>query len=107
MLDKLSMRCYICSQIDSRSLEYQMQTASAEAQEVKGHKYTLDIEGKEVPWDGETITTEQIVELGGWPVGQLVVEVDKDNSEVTLNPGQVIEVKPGHGFGKKHKWKRG
>lgn len=107
VLDKLSTRCYIGNQIDHRSLEYQMQLANAEALTDKGHKYVLDIEGKEVPWDKDTITTEEIVGLGGWPVGQVVVEVDQDNNEVTLIPGQVIEVKPGHGFGKKHKWKRG
>ena len=72
-----------------------------------GPKYFLDIEGQEVAWDQDTITTEQIAELGGWDVSQGVIEVDKDNNERTLAPGEVIEVKPGHGFGKKHKWKRG
>ena len=84
-----------------------MQLANAEALTDKGHKYVLDIEGKEFPWDKDTITTEEIVGLGGWPVGQVVVEVDKDNNEVTLTSEQVIEIKPGQGFGKKHKWKRG
>jgi hypothetical protein len=36
-----------------------------------------------------------------------VIEVDQENVERTLAPGEVIEVKPGHGFGKKHRWKRG
>ena len=73
----------------------------------KGPKYFLDIEGQEVAWDQDTITTEQIAELGGWDVSQGVIEVDKENNERTLAPGEVIEVKPGQGFGKKHKWKRG
>lgn len=73
----------------------------------EGPKYFLDIEGKEIAWDQDTITTEQIAELGGWDVDQGVIEVDKDNNERTLQPGEVIEIKPGHGFGKKHKWKRG
>lgn len=84
-----------------------MEFANAETLRDKGHKYVLDIEGREVPWDSDSITTEEISVLGGWPVGQMVVEVDTDNNEVTLSPGQVIEIKPGHGFGKKHKWKRG
>lgn len=70
-------------------------------------KYFLDIEGKEYPWDQDTITTEQIAALGGWNMSQGVIEIDKDNNEHPLTPGQIIRVKPGHGFGKKHRWKRG
>jgi Multiubiquitin len=77
------------------------------AEPAKGPKYFVDIEGQEIPWDQDTITTEQIAELGGWDVSQGVIEVDNDNNERTLAPGEVIEIKPGHGFGKKHKWKRG
>ncbi len=84
-----------------------MTETAVNAETEKGPKYFLDIEGQEVPWDQDTITTEQIAELGGWDVSQGVIEVDKDNNERTLAPGEIIEVKPGHGFGKKHKWKRG
>lgn len=70
-------------------------------------KYFINIEGQEYPWDQSTITTEQIAELGGWDVSQGVIEVDQHNNEQTLEPGQVIEIKAGHGFGKKHRWKRG
>ena len=40
-------------------------------------------------------------------MSQGVIEVDKDNNERTLAPGEVIQIKPGLGFGKKHRWKRG
>ncbi len=70
-------------------------------------KYILNIEGNDVPWDEDTITTEQIAHLGGWDVSQGVIEIDKDNNERQLKPGEIIEIKPGQGFGKKHKWKRG
>jgi len=73
----------------------------------KGPKYFLNIEGVEYRWDQDTITTEQIAELGGWDVSLGVIEIDKDNNERTLAPGEVVELKPGMGFGKKHKWKRG
>ena len=79
----------------------------AEAQKAQGPKYFLNIEGEEIPWDQDTITTEQIAELGGWDISQGVIEVDQHNVERTLEPGEVIEVKPGHGFGKMHIWKRG
>jgi hypothetical protein len=73
----------------------------------QGPKYTLVIEGKDYPWTEDTITAQQIVALGGWDISQGVVEIDKDNNERTLRPDEVIELKPGLGFGKKHRWKRG
>lgn len=74
----------------------------------KKPKYTLNIEGVGlVPWDEDTITTEQIADLGGWDVSQGVIEVDADNNERTLAAKEVIQLKPGLGFGKKHRWKRG
>lgn len=84
-----------------------MQQTSADAKPDKGPKYVLNIEGEEIPWDQDTITPEQIAALGGWDISQGVIEVDQHNNERTLAPGEVIEIKPGHGFGKKHKWKRG
>ena len=80
---------------------------TVEAQSARGPKYILNIEGQDIPWDSDTITTEQIAELGGWDVSQGVIEVDKDNNERTLALGEVVQIKPGQGFGKKHKWKRG
>ena len=80
---------------------------TVEAQNTRGPKYTLNIEGQDIPWESDTITTEQIAELGGWNVSQGVIEIDKDNNERTLAAGEVVEIKPGQGFGKKHKWKRG
>ena len=74
---------------------------------IKGPKFFISIEGKEYPWKRETITFEEIAQLGGWEIGQGVIEIDKDNNERTLNPGEVVHLKPGHGFGKKIRWKRG
>ena len=77
-------------------------------EEKKGPKYFIDIEGTQYPWDKATITTEEIADLGGWYVSKGVLMIDlKTNEEITLQPGQVIDVKPGMGFSKKHKFKRG
>ena len=74
----------------------------------KGPKYLLDIEGKLYEWDSDTITTEQIIELGGWDPSQGAILIDlKENTETTLQPGQIIELKPGMGFSKKVIFKRG
>ncbi len=71
-------------------------------------KFFLDVEGEIVPWHADTITTEQIAGLGGWDVSQGVVNIDlKENTERTLQPGEVVELKPGLGFSKKIRFKRG
>ena len=65
------------------------------------------IEDQTFPWPRSTITTEEIAEIGGWDVSQGVIEVDEDQNERTLAPGEVIELKPGLAFGKRLCWKRG
>ena len=73
----------------------------------RGPKYMLDIEGTQVEWDAATITTEEIMKLGGWDASQGAIVIDKDNVERTLTAGEVIELKPGMGFSKKIRFKRG
>ncbi len=76
-------------------------------EEKHGPKFQLDIEGTLIPWDEDTITTEQIISLGGWDPSQGAIMIDKDNIEHTLTPGQIVELKPGMGFSKKVHFKRG
>ena len=73
----------------------------------KSKKYYVNIEGVEYQWEDATITTEEIANLGGWDPAVGVIEIDKENNERTLQPGEVVELKPGHGFAKKIRWKRG
>lgn len=73
----------------------------------EGPKFTLDIEGTLTPWDANTITTEQLAALGGWDIAQGVIMVDKDNNERTLKPGETVDLKPGLGFSKKVRFRRG
>lgn len=70
-------------------------------------KFELDIEGTLKPWEDSTITTEQLVALGGWELSQGVILIDKDNNERTLQPSEIVELKPGLGFSKKVHFKRG
>lgn len=72
-----------------------------------GPKFSLDIEGQLVPWDRDTITTEEVIALGGWDASQGAILIDKENNERTLRPGEVIPVQPGLGFSKKVRFKRG
>jgi hypothetical protein len=72
-----------------------------------GPKYIVNIEGTEYPWEKDFITTEEIAALGGWDVSIGVIEIDADNNERTLAPGEVVRLKPGQGFSKKIRWKRG
>ncbi|MFL6671858.1 MAG: hypothetical protein ACJ8LG_01040 [Massilia sp.] len=69
--------------------------------------YLVDIEGTVHEWQEDTITVEQLIALGGWDLSVGVIEVDKENNERTLAAGEVVELKPGHGFAKKIHWKRG
>jgi hypothetical protein len=70
-------------------------------------EYLVDIEGKIHPWPKDTITTEEIIALGGWPPAEGAIEIFKDNTERTLKPGEVVHIKPGHGFAKRVLFKRG
>ena len=75
---------------------------------VQEPKFEVDIEGEFKPWDKDTITTEEVAALGGWDVSVGVVLVDlDDNTERTLQPGEVVKLRPGLGFSKKILFKRG
>ena len=70
-------------------------------------KFFLDIEGAEKPWYESTITTEQIIALGGWDPSLGVLLIDADNNERLLAPKEVVHLKPGMSFSKKIRFKRG
>ena len=70
-------------------------------------KFCLDMEGTLKPWYESTITTEQIIALGGWDPSLGAVLIDADNNERTLAPGETVELKPGMAFSKKIRFKRG
>ena len=72
-----------------------LQTLARADQTPRGRKYFVNIEGTEFPWHKNTITREEIAELGGWNVSLGVIEVDENNVERTLEPGEVVELKPG------------
>lgn len=74
----------------------------------KGPKYFLDLEGTEYPWSEPTITVAQIREIAGWTSDQQVMLVNlTTNEEAVLAENTDIELKPGHGFGRKFKFRRG
>ncbi|HHT9138304.1 MAG TPA: multiubiquitin domain-containing protein [Candidatus Wunengus sp. YC60] len=73
----------------------------------EGKKYFVTIEGTEYPWHKDTITTEEIRTLGNLPQNLPVVEEFPDGTERTLAAGETIQLKPGHGFGRAPKFKRG
>jgi hypothetical protein len=73
-----------------------------------GPTYVVNVEGIDHDWPRSTITAADIRVLGGFAATDPVIEVDlKDNSERTLTEDEVVEIKPGMGFGKKIKFKRG
>jgi hypothetical protein len=84
------------------------EAAVEETEVASGRTYVVNVEGVDHDWSSPTITTAQIRELGGFAATDPVIEVDlRDNSERTLAENEVVEIKPGIGFGKKIKFKRG
>jgi hypothetical protein len=70
--------------------------------------YHLDLEGDLREWHEPTITLAQLRELAGWPADQQVVLIElATNEETTLSEATPIELKPGHGFGRKFTFRRG
>ena len=79
-----------------------------ENNEPKGPKSFLDLEGVEYLWHEPCIAVTQIRELAGWTTDQQVMIVNLDtNEETVLAENTPIEVKPGHGFSRKFKFRRG
>lgn len=73
-----------------------------------GPKYILNIEDVEHPWERNTISVPEIRTLGGIPVNIEILVVDtRDQTERTLAEDEIIELKPGQGFGRKVKFRRG
>ena len=71
-------------------------------------KYQVDIEGQVHQWDRDTIAVGELRELAGYAPDQQMIEVDlQENAELVLDDGETIELKPGKGFAKKVKFKRG
>jgi hypothetical protein len=73
----------------------------------RGPKYHVVIDGKEYPWGSSQITVPQLRVLGGIPAGEQMMLIDENNSERPLREDEVIELKPGQGFAKKVRFKRG
>lgn len=74
----------------------------------KGPKYEVNLDGDIRDWSKPTISVAEIRGLAGWGDDQPVVIVDlKTNEERDLREGEVVDLKPGQGFSKKIKFKRG
>jgi hypothetical protein len=74
----------------------------------EGPKYWVNIEGETYPWDDDEITVDEIRDLGDLPGDLPVLLIDlRTNEQRTLDEGEVIELRPGMGFAKKIKFKRG
>lgn len=74
----------------------------------QGPKFFVNVEGVDYPWDNNTITVPEIRDLASLPTDLPVLEINlEDNTERTLPENEVVILKPGHGFSKKIRYKRG
>lgn len=71
------------------------------------HEFTLDIEGKSIPWHEPTISAEKIAELGGWDISEGVILIDAEQNERQLQPGEVVSLATGVCFSRKVRFRRG
>lgn len=85
----------------------QDEKAEKDEHDAQGPKYFVDIEGTEYPWNTNTITVPEIRKLGNLPADQAIIEIAADGGEITLGESVIVELKPGHRFGKKIRFKRG
>jgi hypothetical protein len=73
-----------------------------------GPKFTVNIDDVDYAWDQDSITAADIRTLAGIPAGTDVLEINLETQEErTLPEDEAVTIKPGHGFGKKIKFKRG
>lgn len=82
-------------------------TSNQKENNQEGKKFFVNIEGTEYPWDKNTITISEIRQLGSIPSDQQIVVENPDGSEQQLTDSAVIEIMPGHRFGRAPKYKRG
>jgi hypothetical protein len=86
----------------------QATSTTSDASVASRPRFEVNIEGAIHPWDKPTITVPELRALGGLPDDQPVLEVNlQTNTERTLAEDEVVELKPGHGFAKKVRFKRG
>lgn len=84
------------------------EVATEGTDKLNGPRYVVNVEGVDHEWPSSTLTTAAIRDLGGFGPTDEVIEVNlTDNSERTLTEDEVADIKPGMGFGKKIKFKRG
>ncbi len=73
----------------------------------RGQKFFVNIEGIEYEWDKDTITTQEIRNLGGLPADLPIIQESPDGTERTLAEGETITLQPGHRHGRAAKYRRG
>ena len=82
-------------------------TVENKVAEQAGKKFFVNIEGTEYRWEKGTITASEIRTLGNLPTDLPVIEEEPDGTERTLGQNEVVDLKPGHRFGRAPKFKRG
>jgi hypothetical protein len=71
------------------------------------HIWKIDIDGQVYDWRKDTITTEELIQLGHLNAGEGVIVIDAANNERTLAPGETVQLADGICFGRKVRFRRG
>lgn len=73
----------------------------------QNHGWKIDIDGQIYDWPKDTITTEEVIQLGHLNTGDGVIVIDAANNERTLTPRETIHLADGICFGRKVRFRRG
>ena len=63
---------------------------------------TLVIENTQHAWTGQNITAEEIRKLAGLALDETIIQVSEDGSETVIDEEEIIVLKPGHRFRRRH-----
>ena len=69
--------------------------------------WKVDIDGTIYDWHKDTITTEELIDLGHLNATEGVIVIDAENNERTLAPGETVHLVEGICFGRKVRFRRG
>lgn len=75
--------------------------------EMLAERFCVNIEGQLFRWPCNVVVPEQIACLGGFDIAQGVLVIDEENNQRQLEPGELVELRPGLEFCKKVRFRRG
>jgi hypothetical protein len=84
-----------------------MATAEQHREEHEHDRYFVEVDGLEVGFDHEPVTGSEIMDEAGVSREVGLVQILEDGTQKPVTPDELFELKPGHRFKKRPRFKRG